>query len=163
MCWQEIGTLNDAAPTFSEIYNMGPMDIDESGWYLLHRAVNRPMHTRGMVNVVKGLLQAMSVEAVNALTISGRPAGFSALSLCCNSRDPHGERTAIAILLVEKGANLEVRNASGATPLITACSVGFMSVVKVLLDAGANPFATNDRGNNALDSNQAVAADRQVC
>ena len=29
--WQEIGTLNDAALTFSDIYNMGPEDIDEMG------------------------------------------------------------------------------------------------------------------------------------
>ena len=150
MCWQEIGTLNDAALTFSDIYNMGPMDIDDMGWTLLHRAVSRSMHTRGMIDVVSGLLQAMSVEAVNALTISGRPAGFSALSLCCSSRDPHGERTAIAILLVEKGANLEVRNASGATPLITACAVGFWSVVRVLLDARADAFATNNNGRNAM-------------
>ena len=66
------------------------------------------------------------------------------------------------MLLVEKRANLEVRNASGATPLITACAVGFSSVVKVLLDAGANPFAINNRGKNALDSNLAVAAERLV-
>ena len=132
------------------------------GWTLLHRAVSQSVHKRGMIDVVRGLLQAMSVEAVNALTISGKPAGFSALSLCCNSRDPHGERTAIATMLVEKGANLELRNASGATPLSCACAAGFSSVVKVLLDAGADAFATNNRGNNALDSNLAVAADRQV-
>ena len=120
------------------------------------------MHTRGMIDVVSGLLQAMSVEAVNALTISGRPSGLSALSLCCNGRDPYGERIEICEMLVQKRANLELRNASGATPLITACSVGFVSVVRVLLDAGADAFATNNRGKHALDSNLAVAADRQV-
>ena len=51
-----------------------------------------------------------------------------------------------------KGADLEVRNAYGATPLVTACAVGFFSVVRVLLDTGANPLATNARGRNALDA-----------
>ena len=52
--------------------------------------------------------------------------GWSALSLVCNASDPHNERTDIARLLVAKGADLEVRNAYGATPLITACAVGFL-------------------------------------
>ena len=77
--------------------------------------------------------------------------GWSGLSLICNARDPHNERTDIARLLVAKGADLVVRNAYGATPLITACAVGFWSVVRVLPDAGADAFATNDRGRNALD------------
>ena len=76
--------------------------------------------------------------------------GWSALSLVCNGRDPHNERTDIARLLVAKGADVEVRNASGAMPLITACAVGFFSVVRIRLGAGADAFATNDRGRNAL-------------
>ena len=46
---------------------------------------------------------------------------------------------------------MEVRNAYGATPLITACAVGFFSVVQVLLEAGADATATNARGRNAAD------------
>ena len=162
MFWQELGTLNGAAVMFSDVYDMGPMDIDENGWFLLHKAVSRSQHNRGMVDVVRGLLPAMSVEAVNARTISGRPSGFSALSLCCNDRDPYGERIDICELLVQKRADLELRNASGATPLITACSIGFVAVVDILLAAGADPHATNARGNNALDCCLAMGADRQV-
>ena len=77
--------------------------------------------------------------------------GWSDLSLVCNARDAANERADIVRLLIEKRANLEVRNAHGATPLITACAVGFSSVARVLLDAGADAFATNDRGRNALD------------
>ena len=46
---------------------------------------------------------------------------------------------------------MEVRNAYGATPLITDCAVGFFSAVQVLLEAGADATATNARGRNAAD------------
>ena len=68
-----------------------------------------------------------------------------------NARDAANERADIARLLVERRADLDVTNAHGSTPLIAACDVGFWSVVRVLLDAGADAFATNDRGRNALD------------
>ena len=103
-----------------------------------------------MLEVVRGLLEVMPTDLVNQRTGAGTPMGWSALSLVCNANDPHNERTDIARLLVAKGAELEVRNAYGATPLITACAVGFFSVVRVLLDAGADAFATNSRGRNAL-------------
>ena len=104
-----------------------------------------------MVYVVEGLLRVMPVEVVDQVTGGGTPEGWSALSLVCNARDPHNERTDIARMLVAKRATLEVRNAHGATPLIIACAAGFSSVVRVLLDAGAVAFATNGRGRNALD------------
>ena len=94
--------------------------------------------------------------------MGGKPFHWSALSLCCN-RDPHNERFAIAQVLVNKRANLEVRNDSGATPLITACASGFQPVVRLLLDAKADAKATSDRGMNALDIQQALgASNRQV-
>ena len=73
------------------------------------------------------------------------------MSLVSNARDAANERADIAQLLVAKRADLEVGNAHGATPLISACAVGFWPVARVLLDARADAFATNDRGRNALD------------
>ena len=105
-----------------------------------------------MLEVVRGLLAAMPIiEVVDQKTGGGTQGGWSASSLVCNDRDPHDERTDIARLLVAKGADVEVRNAYGATPLIAACAVGFFSVVQVLLEAGADATATNDRGRNAAD------------
>ena len=143
--------LQGAALELAEGKGYGPRSVDATGWTLLHHAVVASQHRRRMLEVVRGLLEVMPVEVLDQRTGGSTPAGWSALSLVCNASDPYNERTDIARLLLEKGAGLEVRNAYGATPLITACAVGFFSVVRVLLDAGASAFATNDRGRNALD------------
>jgi len=91
------------------------------------------------------------VEVVDQRTNGGTPVGWSALSLVSNARDAANERADIARLLVAKRADLEVRNPHGATPLMAACDCGNWSAVRVLLDARADAFATNDRGRNALD------------
>ena len=148
---QDMGDLGGGALDFAEGRGYGPFSIDCNGWTLLHHAVVKSQHRRGMLKVVRGLLEVMPTELVNQKTSAGTPVGWSALSLVCNASDPHNERTDIARLLVAKGADLEVRNIYGATPLLTACAVGFASVVRVLLDAGADAFATNARRRNALD------------
>ena len=130
MALQETRGLDGVALDFEEGKGFGPRDVDDNGWTLLQLAARQSEHTRGMLEVVRGLLEVMPVEGVDQRTGGGTPAGWSALSLVCNARDPHNERTDIARLLVAKGADLEVRNAYGATPLITACAVGFLSVVR---------------------------------
>ena len=151
MALQELSGLWGAAREFAESKGYGPRSVDSNGWTLLHHAAVQSQHGRGMLEVVRGLLAVMSVEVVDQKTGGGTQGGWSALSLVCNGHDPHNERIDIARLLVEKGAGLEVRNAYGATPLITACAVGFFSVVRAPLDAGADATATNDRGHNAAD------------
>ena len=146
-----MGDLQSAALELAEGKGYGPRSVDSCGWTLLHHAAVQSQHRRGMLEVVRGLLGAMPGELVNQKTGGGTPMGWSALSLVCNARDAANVRQDIARLLLEKRADLEVRNAHGATPLITACAVGFWSVVRVLLDAGADAFATNARGRNALD------------
>ena len=121
-----MGGLQGAALDFAEGKGYGPLSVDSTGWTLLHHAAVQSQHRRGMLEVVRGLLAAMPIiEVVDQKTGGGTQGGWSALSLVCNGRDPYNERTDIARLLVAKRADLEVRNANGATPLITACAVGF--------------------------------------
>jgi ankyrin repeat protein len=44
----------------------------------------------------------------------------------------------VVILLISKGANVEVRNSEGRTPLLLAAKFGHPSVVRVLIDKGAS-------------------------
>ena len=146
-----MGGLQGAALEFAEGKGYGPFHVDAIGWTLLHHAAAQSQHGRGMLDVVRGLLAVMPLEVVDQVTNGGTPSGWSALSLVCNGRDEANERAEIARALAERQADLEVRNPHGSTPLMAACACGNWSAVRVLLDARANPFATNDRGRNALD------------
>ena len=143
--------MEGAALDYAEGKGYGVLDVDTSGWTLLHHAAAESQHRRGMLEVVRGLLAAMPIDVVDQKTGGGTPCGWSALSLVCNARDWANERAGIAQLLVEKGADLEATNHHGTTALMTACACGNWSCVRVLLDARADPFATNVRGRNALD------------
>ena len=148
---QDMGDLEGDALDFAEGKGYGPFSIDEKGWTLLHHAVVQSQHRRGMLKVVRGLLEVMPINLVNQKTTGGTPSGWAALSLVCNARDHANVRKDIACMLVENGAELEVRNANGATPLMNACACGNRSLVRNLLDVGANHHATNYIGRNALD------------
>ena len=143
--------MEGAALEFAENKGYGPHAVDFNGWTLLHHAASQSQHSRGMFEVIRGLLRVMPTELVDQKTHGGTSAGWAALSLLSNARDAANERAEIARSLVERRADLEARNPHGATPLMAACACGNWSAVRVLLDAGADVFATNDRGRNALD------------
>lgn len=54
------------------------------------------------------------------------------------------------LVLLERGANIEARNARGATPLITAAAKGNLALVALLLKEGAQVDAQDREGNTAL-------------
>ena len=151
MALQDMGDLRGAALEFAEAKGYGPLGVDVSGWTLLHHAAAESQHNRGMLDVIHSMLWAVPTELIDQKTHGGTPRGWAALSLVCNARDFANVRAQIAQLLVDKRADVNVRNPHGATPLIAACACGNWSAVRVLLDAGADVFATNERGRNALD------------
>ncbi len=57
---------------------------------------------------------------------------------------------ATARLLLDRGANLEVRDKYGSTPLLYAAGYGETAVVKLFLDRGAKVDETNSNGRTAL-------------
>jgi ankyrin repeat protein len=58
--------------------------------------------------------------------------------------------TAVARLLLRKGANIEARDEDGKTPLILAGGHGETAVVKLLLEKGAQIEAADNSGETAL-------------
>jgi ankyrin repeat protein len=60
-------------------------------------------------------------------------------------------RVPVALLLVERGANVNVKPRHGWTPLHSAAHNGAEALVDALMAAGANPAATNDDGVTAAD------------
>lgn len=62
----------------------------------------------------------------------------------------HGD-DAVARVLLAAGAATEVHDSVGATPLMRAARYRHRPFVQALLDAGANPNATDDEGFTAMD------------
>ena len=83
------------------------------------------------------------------MTEHAKPLGYTALSLCCNSRR-RGFQPVVEALLAHR-ADVNAATPSGATPLLQACACGWQDVARVLLSARADVGATNVRGKTALD------------
>jgi len=84
---------------------------------------------RGDINLVKQLIGSNKVN-INATNGEIGPA------LVCASYGGHKE---IVELLLEKGANIEIRDEKGTTALMNATIAGEIEIVKILLKNGANP------------------------
>ena len=54
-------------------------------------------------------------------------------------------------ILIENGADINVRNCTGGTALHCSSECGYNDIVKVLLEAGANPNLEDAKGRTALD------------
>jgi len=57
-------------------------------------------------------------------------------------------------LFLEKGANPNLANKNGKTPLMNAAYKGNLTIVKMLLEFGADPNLKDSKGQSALDSAQ---------
>lgn len=73
--------------------------------------------------------------------------GTSSLHMLCTHLS---HPVTIATLLIENGADIEIRDQMGYTPFLFACSYGNIEMIKVLVDSGADIYATNMNGDTCL-------------
>jgi ankyrin repeat protein len=98
---------------------------------------------------------AERVRNINEHDITGNaPLGHAAVTGRLDAAD-------VCRLLIDRGANLNIRDRAGNTPLIIAACLNHQCSAAELLRAGADPHASNDSGITALhyaaDASEAVA------
>ena len=64
--------------------------------------------------------------------------------------DRDGRELSLGIALGAMGADINVRNEAGQTPLMRAAAKGYADMVQVLIQNGANPRLENNRGESAM-------------
>lgn len=122
--------------------------------YLL-RVVKRPngiaIRTRLHDAAAQGAESAVSELLDQGCDIEGRdPRLFGDGETALITATVNG-RLAIMRLLLERGADVNARSASGWTALLRACNAGDTDAARMLLEAGADLNLKNDEGYSARD------------
>ena len=114
-------------------------DADER---LLEKAAYRDID-----GVTKALNDGANVNSVSSTS------GSTALHLVTAVGRPYdnGKLLPIADLLISRGANVNLQNRDGMTPLMWAILAGNIEMMKRLLDAGADITKKHSNGQTALD------------
>lgn len=115
---------------------------DHSGHSALHHAI-----LKGSTNAFVLLVQAGA--ALDVANFEGRTALHLAVTLTGCVPDPAYCNNVVRILL-HHGANPNVGDQNGASPLHLASEIGNLSVVDALLEEGANVNYIDDEGETAL-------------
>lgn len=71
--------------------------------------------------------------------------------MCCNNANFPSAREDVAAALLDRHADINIRDLHGATPLHKAASVGALRLVHFLLGRGADINAFNGNGQSPVD------------
>ncbi|CAE7372728.1 unnamed protein product [Symbiodinium sp. CCMP2456] len=98
------------------------------------------------------ILEAAPSEIINTKTRSGRPSDATCLHMLAGSGRDHGAAKAqIVQKLVQKRADLEIRDARGSTAFLRAAGCQSLEVLQTLAESRADIHATQSTGRNAYD------------
>ncbi|KAF1795133.1 Ankyrin repeat-containing domain [Phytophthora cactorum] len=121
---------------------------EENGQSCLHTAIIKNFRQVAMVLIRSGKVQ------VNAATRDG---SWTPLHLAVIT-----EEMDVIKELLAAGAMLDAVDADGQTPLLQACLGGQLQIVRLLLNAGANPAHQNKQAHSPLHYLSAFCRDRQL-
>uniref|UniRef100_A0A673LCW4 Uncharacterized protein n=1 Tax=Sinocyclocheilus rhinocerous TaxID=307959 RepID=A0A673LCW4_9TELE len=99
----------------------------------------------GKVHLARFVLDALDGRIINGKAENGRTLLMHAVCL-----QEHVTRSKFTQLLLEKGADVNVRDDHGRTALSLACEHGHLDSVKLLVQFNADPELTDTWGNSAL-------------
>ena len=97
-----------------------------------------------------GLAELLAVIDSGADINAQDDGNWTALHWAADMGMVDGEREGVVAALIQAGANLEVRDLEGSTPLLVACRSGNEDIVRQLVATGANIHAANNKGWTAL-------------
>jgi len=100
-----------------------------------------------LVGDEKMALALVAAGGSGLLNVKG-PMGRSCLHACAMRNDTAGEE--LVRKMIAAGADVDVTDLNGSTPLMLAVESGNKSVVRVLLEQGANPLVTNHTGVSSV-------------
>lgn len=99
----------------------------------------------GYYEIIKLLLEAGAhINQINKK-------GSSPLHFLCYGSDPQAFPISLFQLLLSAGADLSLRDGTGLTPLLVACSSGRLDVVKLFIQHGADVTAVDEKKKGAYD------------
>ena len=129
--------------SFPKQVELGPVRFPD-----LNKGANAQLWDATMAGNLEGVKEALVAGAdINALDTRRSKTGRRAMNWAA-----YQNRTAILGFLIEQGAELNLTNRSGFTPLHHAVENSAMEAVKVLLEAGADRMIGNKRGVLPIDT-----------
>ncbi|KAJ4328977.1 hypothetical protein N0V84_000548 [Fusarium piperis] len=117
---------------------------DHEKWTPLHHAINYCQGQQQEMDVVQMLLDARADPCL------GNVQGETPLHFLFGNHDMDPDHaTALATALIDAGADLEIKDKYGRTPLLYSCLMACKNV-SILIDLGANVKAVDDNERNLL-------------
>ncbi|XP_006820880.1 uncharacterized protein LOC102806918 [Saccoglossus kowalevskii] len=123
-----------------------------SGAAAIHDAI-----AKGKVHLARFILDAVDGDIVNALDIHGK----TPLIRACKIREEKARIKAVELLL-QRGADVNLRDNMGRTTLSYACELRCNDIVKILVQNNVDPNIEDNNGNTALMYCAQVGNDKAI-